>query len=85
MIYLLYIKRYDYKRCDYSLVNPWKDKEIEPETFMRLTYSIGYNISYKYCVIFNSVPKYNQSYSDHLRANLLIKILPNIYIKTLLQ
>ena len=28
------------KRYNYALVNPWKDNEIQPETFMRLTYSL---------------------------------------------
>ena len=35
------------------------------------------------CVIFNSVPKYIQSYSDRLGVYLLKKIPQNTYIMTL--
>ena len=30
----LLFKRYDCKRYDYSLVNPWKDNDIPPETYI---------------------------------------------------
>ena len=39
MIY--YSKGITVKRYDYWLVNPWKDYEIPPETFMRLIHSLN--------------------------------------------